>query len=91
MIPKQTTNANGDLILTFGPVKYIFREPRGRDLVNLERIVKAGECTDAETLAAIMAQQNLDNHDADFYLDLPIATFKNIGLKMLESFRSEDK
>ena len=86
----QTTNAQGDLILTAGKTKYIFREPVGRDLISLEQRVKAGDSTDAETLAAIMSQQSRDGHDTDYFLDLPLATFRAIGDKMLVFFRPSD-
>ena len=84
-----TTNAKGDMILTFGTVKYSFREPVGRDLVSLERSIKTGDNTDAETLAAIMSQQGLDVLTADDYLNLPLSVFKTIGEKMLVFFRAE--
>jgi hypothetical protein len=90
MALKQTTNSQGDLILSLGTEKYTFRQPTGRDLVALEKVVKNGEQTDAETLAAIMAQHSRDKLDADIFLDMPLATFKTIGAKMLESFRAED-
>lgn len=90
METKQTTNAQGDSILTIRGAKYMFRQPTGRDLVAIERIQENEDLTDAERLANIMAQHSKDNFDVDFFLDLPVAIFKTLGENMLKSFRAED-
>lgn len=84
---KQSTNAQGDSILTIKGTKYVFRAPTGRDLVAIERIQANDEMTDAERLAHILAQHSKDNLDVDFFLDLPVVIFKELGSSMLNSFR----
>lgn len=90
MATKISTNAQGDSILTINGDKYSFRQPTGRDLIAIERIQAEEEKTDAEKLADILVHHSRDGHSADFFLDLPIAVFKTLGAKMLESFRLED-
>ena len=85
------TNAKGDIILSVNGTKLVFRQPTGRDLVSLERIVEMGKNTDAETLADILAQLSVDSLDADYFLDLPLGTFTEVGGTILTYFRSKDK
>lgn len=87
---KTSTNSNADLLVTLGETTYTFRQPKGRDLVAIERISGKPDSTDTETLAVVMA--TLSDKDQDYYLDLPLATFKKVGKEVMEYFRlsSED-
>lgn len=87
---KTSTNSNADLIVTVGETTYTFRQPKGRDLVAIERVSGKPDATDTETLAVVMSV--LSDKDSNHFLDLPLATFKKVGKEVMLHFRlsSED-
>lgn len=83
--PTTSTNSKGELIITSGDTKYLFRHPRGRDLATIERGLNDTNRTEAENLALVMA--TLSDITEDDYLDLPLGTFKKVGVAVMEYFR----
>ncbi len=83
------TNSKGELVVNVGDTKYLFRHPRGRDLVVIERGINDTTRTEAENLALVMA--SLSDISEDDYLDLPLGTFKQVGEKVMEYFRASSE
>lgn len=81
-----STNSKGEFIITAGDTKYIFHHPKGRDLVIIERGINDVSRTEAENLALVMAV--LSDTDEDDYLDLPLGTFKAVGVEVMTFFRA---
>lgn len=80
-----STNSKNQLIVTVGELKYTFRQPLGRDLVIIERGINDHSRTEAENLALVMAV--LSDGDEEGYLDLPLGTFKAVGVEVMTYFR----
>jgi hypothetical protein len=83
---KTKTNSDGDLIVELGDDRYAFRHPRGRDLVAMERTIKA-EGTECEAMAALMASLSIDGYDSDHFLDLAVEHFKTLSVELNTFFR----
>lgn len=84
--PNSSTNSKGELIVTSGDTKYVFRHPRGRDLATIERGLNDVSRTEAENLALVMA--TLSDLTEDEYLDLPLGAFKAVGVAVMDYFRA---
>lgn len=87
MATKLTTSVNSknQFIVKADDVSYTFNNPRGRDLATIERGLADANRTEAENLALVMA--TLSEMSEDDYLDLPLGTFKKVGVAVMEWFR----
>lgn len=89
---KYTTEVNKDDSITVsdGQWSFVFREPRGRDLVKLDSLVKeAGlEVSDTEKMAMVCSVLNGSKTPDDF-LDLKLGFFKYISAQIDNFFQSE--